>query len=196
MRQVLILFPFLIFLSSCEKESDQPSKGDAIFFDGYVETDVIFYVGGEPKDPTVLNVNQLWEWPEISWISSERYEGNYYYFMDDSVELYQSTTESKVRYGYFFSNDSLFLLHDDPWIGATNTIFAGIGDKFELRKKHCLIYARRYNDDGTVDRGGGFNVSDHYTLEDLHENFTEFTDISQMGPNDTLILYNQTSIYR
>jgi hypothetical protein len=193
--RIILILACLSFLS-CEKDKDDPSDGEIVYFQGYSERDIIFYVGGELQDPSELDMGRLLDWPEISWISTDRYEGNYYFFMEDSVDFYQSIAGSADRYGYFFSNDSLFLVRNDPWLGVSITTFTGIGDQSTLRKKHCLVYARRHLENGTVDGGTSFNVSDYFTIEDLPQNFTEFTDIDQMGPNDTLILYNQTMLYR
>jgi len=204
MRQLAklpLLFFSIIFctvsLNSCEKDDDDETSEDGVLrFRGFTNQDIIFYVGGEPADPSQLDMKKLLDFPEESWISYDRYRGDFYRFSGDSVDIYHSNDGDMTRYHFYFENDSLYLTHIDPWFQQEVTFYDGIGNEGELQRKHCLVYAKKKRDNGTFQSGGGFNVSDYYSIEDLPRNFTLFQDINEMGPNDTLILYNQSWLYK
>jgi len=184
----------LLLLLSCEKDENNV-EDDVLQFSGYINRDIIFYVGGEPADPSQLDMSKLLDFPEESWISLERYRGDYYRFNGDSVDLYHSHSNSIQRFGYYFENDSLFLVRFDPWLQTEIAGYDAVGSESRLERKHCLVYARKMRENGTFESGGGFNVNDYYTIEDLQQNITPFQDLSEMGPNDTLIFYNQTQLF-
>ncbi|MCZ4410566.1 hypothetical protein O3Q51_17250 [Cryomorphaceae bacterium 1068] len=196
MKLKYFLVPLLASLIiSCSKEDDPDDQADGkLWFRGYSQSEKLFYVGGEQRDASSLDLSTLFNETRRSWISTSRYVGDHYFFDDDTLEI-RFDNPPFNRYGYYFSNDSLFGLINDSFIGGDPfPRYLASGSKNELKTKHCLTYIRTYRDDGTSRKGSSFNVTDHETVESVIGN-SEFMGINQMGPNDTLLLINQTKIY-
>lgn len=192
MRQIIPVILCIALFAGCEKEEEErdPRK---LWFRGYSEHNTIFYVGGEERDASILDLSKLFDDTRRSWISEERYWGDHYFFDGDTLEI-RFNGPDYLRYAYFFSNDSLFVMRDDsPWTDPFSW-FMAFGSKTQLTTKQCLTYTKRYYDDGSVRSGSSFNVSEHETLESA-ANFSHFDGVDQMGPNDTLLLINQTKFY-
>lgn len=73
--------------------------------------------------------------------------------------------------------------------------FQGIGSNTQIRNKQGLSYVRTYRENGSVKDGGGFEPSEYNTAESMIGR-SGFQGIEQMGENDTLLLYNQTKLYK
>lgn len=192
---LLAVLVFTAFSTSCKKDEDKASEEGVLRFRGFTNKDIIFYVGGEPADPSQLNMSKLLDFPEESWISADRYLGDYYRFVGDSVDIFHSHGPSIARYGYYFENDSMYLSYFDSWLQQELSFYDGIGSQARLERKHCLIYTRKMRENGTFQSGSGFNVNGYHYIEDLSQGLTHFDDLSDMGPNDTLIFFNQSQLF-
>lgn len=195
LRMICLAFVVGCMLTSCDKDDDgnEPLPGE-LRFSGYSERHVLFYVGGEPRDHENLDLSKLFNQTRLSWISTERYIGDYYYFTGDSLEVGIGTPPYD-RLGYFFRNDTLFTYRYSLWFETPTPGYEATGNETELNQKHCLTYTRMYRPDGTVQKGSSFNVSAYETLESLIGMYG-YSGIDNMGPNDTLLLINQTKVYK
>lgn len=184
----------LLVCAGCSDDDDGPAgRPGALLFRGFVDTEIHFYVGGEPADFSTIDATQLFNPYRRSLMSSAHYQGHYFYFDGDTVEIFSGNLPH-LRYSYFFSGDSLFGmvypmgLTGDPYPGYLMT-----GSKTELRRRQCTHYVRTYTETG-LQRGLSFNVSDYDTPASMIGRYG-FQGIEAMGPSDTLLLINQTQGY-
>jgi hypothetical protein len=186
----------LIFIS-CNKDDDQESRPGELVFSGFSEHELLLYVGGEQRDPSGIILSRLFNETRRSWISNSRYKGQYYYFDSDTVEIHVGSYPND-RYAYLFENDTLYTFHPSylnfPNPGYWKNYTAS-GDYTSLYNRQCLTYTKTYTANGTVRRSSTFNVSAHETHESMI-GYAGYYGLDQMGPNDTLLLINQTRWYK
>ncbi len=184
----------LVFSLGCNKDDDRGlNKTEGVLcFRGYVERDTLFWVGGEPRDPSGLDFSKLFNETRLSWISVERYLGNSFFFNGDTLEIFVGTLPP-ARYGYEISNDSIFYKYPGMF-GGSSLVFMGTGNTEEVRTQHGLTFLRTFRENGTPQLGGGFEVS-NYNYPEMMIGHTNFNGIDQMAENDSLVIINQTKLF-
>lgn len=179
------------------KKDESPSGSDekegVLYFRGFDEEQIIFYVGGEERSSSDFDFTKLFNETRQSWISESYYQDNTYFFDGDTLEI--DVGEGLIsRKAYLFSNDSVFTTEPDIITSIYYQSYIGMGTKTEIRNKQGLSYTRVYRANGTVKEGGGFEPSKYNTPESMIGR-SEFQGIDQMGENDTLLLLNQRKLY-
>ena len=191
--RLIILVLLSVVLLSCSKDESEPSS-DKLTFRGFESTEFICYVGGEPAEINLAQFNSMIGEKQQGWISYDRYRYHTYKFDDDTLEIFY-TADNTLRNAYRFSNDSLFIYYKDPWVSFDYSWrFIAMGNESELRTKQGMYYIKTYRD-GSVNSGNGFLPSQNLSIDDAI-GLSDFQGIAAMEKNDTLILYNQTKLFK
>jgi hypothetical protein len=186
-KRLILLFLPIILLSACKKDDESSSlKKDTLTFQKFSDTDIRLWVGGELQNPDYLNMELLVEDYYFSLISFERARSAYFYFDGDTLDM--TYDDYNTRSAYSISNDTIYTHSESTFGTGVYKSFFGIGTSSEISLQHCLIYHAENGTPGS----SAFEVKYYQSFEDN----PYFQTPEDMGPNDTLVLYNQTRLYQ
>ena len=193
-----ILISSLGILSACNDDDDggttppaAPNYPVTLSYHSITDTDLMLWVGGveiNTEDMAASDLFDAWTWE----LQDESYwEGNALVFTSDSA----FTEDLSEGAPYFFSNDSLFALVTFAFGNDTveSVQFIGTGDLTEFRiGQGTTSYCYSFNSGSNCD---GFGGTKRLSLQDAMEEFS-LTSLDEMGANDSLIIYNQSVVFR
>lgn len=184
-----------VLFVACDKDDDagRNEKEGVLYFRGFSETQVLFWVGGEPRDPSGLDMSEFFNSTRLSWISALRYADHTFFFDGDTVEIFAGH-QVPPRHAYTVENDTVWYFIENWFADTPSKSCLAEGSATELRQRHGLMYRRYLDENGVLRRGGGFEVS-RYNTPELMEAQTSFTGIDQMAETDTLLIINQTKLF-
>ncbi len=193
-----IMIVSLGLLSACNDDDNggttpppAPSFPLTMTYHSIIDTELMLWVGGEAVNTSGLSASNFldpWEWELLD---ESYWQGRSMIFSEDSL-FGDDFSEGAP---YFFSNDSVYATMAFNFGGEDIVFdqFLGMGNFSELRFQQG---SARYVYTTSSSSGSSFTGGNmHMSLDDALEEFS-LSALDEMGANDSLIVYNQTVIFR
>lgn len=201
LRYCILLFLGISILTSCNDDDDDSPPSEISFpvtmtFSGVTDTEFRMWTNGAEISTENLNVQDFID-PEVwEYLRPEYYEdaNTTFSFEEDSI-FSTDPINGLTGYPYEFRNDSLFVtflsVFDEDTTQVEQYLAVGNLNQIVLNQGYYEIHIS----------GENFSIQESnldqflYDIEAVEEDYEQENIASELGINDTLLIYNQQIVF-